>query len=73
MGDITKKFFEENPLSEMSAALLTHFRMVTITFSDLDEKINEIVLPTMEMSRYEQCMEEKEYIRNLDNGEDIDL
>lgn len=68
---LPKHFFEDNPLNELSTALLTHFRMITITMSDLNEQINEIVIPVMEKSRYEQYMAEKESIINLNKAEDI--
>ncbi|MDE7250384.1 MAG: hypothetical protein K2N82_10995 [Lachnospiraceae bacterium] len=73
MSDIRlpKHFFEENPLSDISTALLTHFRMLTITMPVLNEQINEMVIPNMEKSRYDQCMAEKECIMNLKNAEDI--
>lgn len=68
---LPKHFFEENPLSDISTALLTHFRMLTITMPVLNEQINEMVIPNMEKSRYDQCMAEKECIMNLKNAEDI--
>lgn len=73
MGEIQlpKHFFEEHPLNDISTALMTHFRMLTITMSELNEQINEMVVPRMEKSRYDQYMTEKECIENLRNAEDI--
>ena len=68
-----KHFFEDNPLNEISAALLTHFRMITLTMSELNEQINKIVVPGMEKTRYEQHQAEKECIMNLNKAEDIVL
>lgn len=68
---LTGHFFEENPLSELSAALLTHFRMMTVTLSDLDEEITDIVIPMMDEARHEKYLAEKEQIMNLDKAEDI--
>ena len=68
---LPRNFFEDNPLSEISSALLTHFRMLTITMSEFNEQINKVVIPGMEKSRYEQCMAEKACIENLKNAEDI--
>lgn len=73
MGEIQlpKHFFEEHPLNDVSTALMTHFRMLTITMSELNEQINEMVVPRMEKSRYDQYMTEKECVENLKNAEDI--
>ena len=73
MSDIQlpKHFLEDNPLKELSTALLTHFRMITITISELNEQINEMVIPVMEEPRHEQYLTEKECIMNLDKAEDI--
>lgn len=73
MGEIQlpKHFFEEHPLNDISTALMTHFRMLTITMSELNEQINEMVVPRMEKSRYDQYMTEKECVENLKNAEDI--
>lgn len=73
MGEIQlpEHFFEEHPLNDISTALMTHFRMLTITMSELNEQINEMVVPRMEKSRYDQYMTEKECIENLRNAEDI--
>lgn len=68
---LPKHFFEDNPLIEFSTALLTHFRMITITMSELNEQINKEVVPVMEKSRYEQYLAEKESIINLNKAEDI--
>lgn len=68
---LPKHFFEDNPLNEISAALFTHFRMLTITMSELNEKIDQLVVPEMEESRYEQFMAERQYIMKLENAEDI--
>ena len=68
---LPKHFFENNPLIELSAALLTHFRMMTITMSELNEQVNKAVVPRMEKSRYEQYLAEKECIMNLNEPEDI--
>ena len=70
---LPKHFFEDNPLNEISAALLTHFRMITLTMSELNEQINKIVVPGMEKTRYEQYQAEKECIMNLNKAEDIVL
>lgn len=68
---LPKYFFEDNPLNELSAAFLTHFRMITITMSELNEQIDKMVVPGMEKTRYEQYQAEKEYIINLNKAEDI--
>lgn len=68
---LPKHFFEDNPLSGFSTAALTHFRMTTITISELNEQINEVVVPGMETSRYEEYQAEKECILNLNKAEDI--
>lgn len=68
---LPKHFFEENPLNEISAALFTHFRMVTIAMPGLDEQVNKVAVPMMEESRRERYMAEKECIMNLNNAEDI--
>ncbi len=68
---LPKHFFEDNPLNDISTALLTHIKMLTITMSEVDEQINKVVVPGMEKSRYDQYMAEKECIMNLKNAEDI--
>lgn len=68
---LPKYFFEDNPLMDLSAALLTHFRIITLMMQELNEQINEIVVPAMEKSRYEQYIAEKEGIMNLNKAEDI--
>lgn len=68
---LPKHFFEENPLINFSTAMFTHFRMITITISDLDERINEVIVPDMEKSRYERFVVERECIANLNKAEDI--
>ena len=68
---LPKHFFEDNPLKEFSAALMTHFRMITVTISELNEQVNEMVIPVMEKSRHEQYLTEKECIMNLNKAEDI--
>ena len=64
-------FFEENPLIKFSKAMITHLLMITITESELNEEVTENSIPTMEKSRYEQYLTEKEYITNLHKPEDI--
>lgn len=56
---------------EFSAALLTHFRMLTVTMLDLDEEVNEMVVPAMEKSRYEHYLAERESIMNINKAEDV--
>ncbi len=68
---LPKHFFEENPLLEFSTALLTHFRMITVTITEFEKEFSKLVVPAMERSRYEQYMAEKECIRNLNKAEDI--
>lgn len=68
---IPEQFFEDNPLMRFSTALLTHFRMVTITMSELNEQVNQMTVPMMDESRYERYLAEKECIMNLDRAEDI--
>lgn len=68
---LPKYFFEDNPLMELSAALLTHFRIITLMMQEFNEQIDEIVVPEMDKPRYEQYIAEKEEIRNLDKAEDI--
>lgn len=68
---LPKHFFEENPLLEFSTALLTHFRMITVTITEFEKGFSKLVVPAMERSRYEQYMAEKECIRNLNKAEDI--
>ncbi len=68
---LPKHFFEDNPLSEISAAKLTHFEMITNTMTDLYDEVNNAIISGMEKSRYEQYMAEKDHIMNLNRAEDI--
>ena len=70
---LPKHFFEENPLDKFSIAILTHFRMITLTMPDLNNQVLDIVLPKMEKSRLEQYQVEKENIMKLSKAEDIVL
>lgn len=44
---LPKHFFEDNPLDEFSTAMLTHFRMITLTIPELNNQVADIVVPTM--------------------------
>ena len=68
---LPRHFLEDNPLLEISAAILTHFRMTTITAHDINNLMNKLGAPLMNEARYEQCITEKEYIMNLKEAEDI--
>lgn len=68
---LPEHFFEDNPLKKISAASMTQFKMVTITASELNEQVDDLVIAGMSKSRYEQYMAEKEYIMNLKDAEDI--
>lgn len=64
-------FFKDNPLNEFSTALLTHFRMITVTIPEIDEQVNKFIVPRMDKSRHEQYLAEQEYIMKLKKAEDI--
>ncbi|MDO4555324.1 MAG: hypothetical protein Q4B70_09295 [Lachnospiraceae bacterium] len=68
---LPKHFFEENQLTKISTASLTHLRMMTQGFPELYEEVNEVVVPTMNQSRLEQYQREKESILKLTKPEDI--
>lgn len=68
---LPKHFLDDNPLNDISAASLTHFKMLTVTMSELNEQVNKVVISGMEKSRYDQYISEKECIMNLKNAEDI--
>ena len=68
---LPERFFEEYPLKEVSAASLTHFRMITVTMSDFEEQLDDTVIPLMNGSRYEGFLTEKAYVMNLRKTEDI--
>ena len=68
---LPERFFEEYPLKEVSAASLTHFRMITVTMSDFEEQLDDTVIPLMNGSRYEGFLMEKAYVMNLSKTEDI--
>lgn len=68
---LPERFFEEYPLKEVSAASLTHFRMITVTMSDFEEQLDDTVIPLMNGSRYEGFLTEKAYVMNLSKAEDI--
>ena len=55
----------------LAAAVLTRFRMLTIALPDINEQMDQVIIPQMEKSRYERCMSEREYIESLKNPEDI--
>lgn len=70
---LPKHFFEENPLNEFSTAMLTHFRMITLTMPELNNQVADIVVPIMDESRLAQYQTAKENIINLSKAEDIVL
>lgn len=72
-NNLPKNFFKDNPLDELSTAMLTHFRMITLTISELNNQVADVVVPAMEQSRLEQYQMEKENIMNLCKAEDIVL
>lgn len=70
---LPKNFLKDNPLDELSTAMLTHFRMITITIPELNNQVSDVVVPAMEQSRLEQYQTEKENIMNLCKVEEIVL
>ena len=68
---LPKNFLEEHPLDDISAALLTHFSMMTTTMSEFNEQINKVIVSGIKRSRYDQYMAENECIMNIKNAEDI--
>jgi hypothetical protein len=70
---LPKNFLKDNPLDELSTAMLTHFRMITLTIPELNNQVADVVVPAMEQSRLEQYQTEKESIMNLCKVEDIVL
>lgn len=70
-NQLPKNFFKENQLQELSAAMMTHFRMITLAVPELDEKVTGLAAPFMEQSRLEQYQNEKDAITNLVEAEEI--
>lgn len=70
-NQLPRHFFEENQLQELSAAMLTHFRMITLAVPEVNEKVTEFAAPFMEQSRLEQYQNEKDAITNLVEAEEI--
>lgn len=70
-NQLPRHFFEKNQLQELSAAMLTHFRMITLAVPELNEKVAEVAAPFMEQSRVEQYQNEKDAITNLVEAEEI--
>lgn len=50
---LTKKFFDENLIKELSAAQLTYFQIVTMNLPDFNNQITKLVVPQMEIDRRE--------------------
>lgn len=70
-NQLPRHFFEKNQLQELSTAMLTHFRMITLAVPELNEKVAEVAAPFMEQSRVEQYQNEKDAITNLVEAEEI--
>lgn len=70
-NQLPRHFFEKNQLQELSAAVLTHFRMITLAVPEVSEKVTEVAAPFMEQSRLEQYQNEKDAITNLVEAEEI--
>lgn len=70
-NQLPRHFFEKNQLQELSAAVLTHFRMITLAVPELNEKVAEVAAPFIEQSRLEQYQNEKDAITNLVEAEEI--
>lgn len=70
-NQLPRHFFEKNQLQELSTAMLTHFRMITLAVPEVNEKVTEFAAPFMEQSRLEQYQNEKDAITNLVEAEEI--
>ncbi len=70
-NNLPKHFFKNNQLSEFSTAMLTHFRMITLTIADLNDQVADMVVPGMDEARLEKYQIEKDSIRSLNKAEDI--
>ena len=62
---LPKNFLKDNPLDELSTAMLTHFRMITITIPELNNQVSDVVVPAMEQSRLEQYQTEIKMLLKL--------
>lgn len=68
---LTKEFFDENPIKELSAAQFLYFQIVTMNLSDMNDRIAEFVIPMMEKERRETYEEEKEGICGISSADEV--
>ncbi len=68
---LPKSFFKNNPLEQMSAALIAHFTMTAGFDERIQAKIEEISKPNIASQRWEDIEEERARIAQLDDGEAV--
>jgi len=57
--------------NELSAAMLTHFRMTMLTIPEVKNLFEDVIVADMAPNRHEDYQTEKDFIMNLSNAEDI--
>lgn len=65
------KFFRENTLKEMSAAIIAHFSMTIGEIDKINDVIGELALNGLEAERIEKIEREKNIIAQIDNAEQL--
>lgn len=68
---LPKKFFHENPVKEFSAAQFTYFQITIMDLPELNKRMDEIVISTMENERRVKYEEEKKKILEISNADDV--
>lgn len=51
---LTKNFFEENPLNEISAAQFMYFQIMTCLSPELNDGMEKIIIPALKTGRRQE-------------------
>lgn len=68
---LTKGFFDENPIKELSAAQLTYFQIVTLNLPDINNQIAELTIPIMKRERRELYEVERDKICEISSADEV--
>lgn len=73
MGEyvIHKSFFKQNPLDEISSAIIADFSLSTLFNDELNAEIEKIVNGQIEDERKAQILADKDTVEQLSSGEDV--
>lgn len=68
---LPKDFFKKNPLNQYSAAMFADLSIRTVTWDDLNEKVESFVSPNINAARRAKVLEQKKQTDALQTPEEI--